>query len=138
MKIQMPQEIEVWYILPALRREMAKTMIKDYDLSQRDAARILGVTEAAISQYVNEKRAKNVSFDKKTLSLIKSSVQRIISNEHELLNELYKLSDFLKKSELVCQIHKKYDHNVPHSCDICFRSIAESTFEHTSNVNFHL
>jgi len=26
----MPQEIEVWYTIPALRRELTKSMIEDY------------------------------------------------------------------------------------------------------------
>ena len=134
----MPQEIEVWYILPAIRREMAKIMINEYHLSQRDAAKILGLTEAAISQYVHETRAKDVNFDKKTYQLIKESTKKVIEDEKELLNELYKLSDFMKRSELVCQIHKKYDHSIPNSCDICFRSIVESRFDNISNVNFHV
>ena len=96
----MPQEIEVWYILPALRREMAKIMIQDYRLSQRKAGQLLGITEAAVSQYLNEKRAKDVTFDKKTILLIKSCTKKVIDNQDELLNELYKLSDFLKRSEL--------------------------------------
>ena len=131
----MPQEIEVWYILPAIRREMAKIMINDHKLSQKEAARILGMTEAAISQYLHKKRAKDVAFDQKTKDLIKISTKKIIKNQKELLNELYKLSDFMKRSELVCQIHKKYDVNIPNSCDICFRSIVDNTFN--SNVHFH-
>ena len=30
----MPQEVEVWYIIPALRRELAKSMVEDYKMMQ--------------------------------------------------------------------------------------------------------
>ena len=136
MKLVMPQEIEVWYILPAIRKEIAKIMINDFNLSQRKAAKILGVTEAAISQYLHKKRAKNVDFDKNAMSLIKESTNKIVKNNKELLNELYKLSDYMKHSELLCQIHKTYDQSVPNSCDICFRSIVNNNnYYHQFNAH---
>ena len=30
MKTLLPQEIEMWYLIPALRRELTKIMVKDY------------------------------------------------------------------------------------------------------------
>ena len=38
MQNQMPQEIEVWYTIPALRRELAKSMIEDFKLSQKQVS----------------------------------------------------------------------------------------------------
>ena len=54
----MPQEIELWYIYPSLRKEIAKFMIKNHSLKQKEVADKLGVTKAAVSHYVNEKRSK--------------------------------------------------------------------------------
>lgn len=121
MKTQMPQEIEVWYVLPAIRREIAKIMIDKYGLKQRESAKILGITESAISQYLHEKRAAEVIFDKKTMQLIINSTRKIMKNHNELTRELYKLSDFIKRSELLCQIHRRYDANISKSCDICLQ-----------------
>ena len=45
-----PQEIEVWYILPAIRKELV-VVLKESGLTQRKIAGMLKVTEAAISQY---------------------------------------------------------------------------------------
>ena len=58
----MPQEIEVRYIIPAIRRELASLLIKEHYKTQKEAAKILGLTEAAISQYQHSKRAKEVVF----------------------------------------------------------------------------
>lgn len=42
--------------LPGMRAEMVSRLVNDRGLSQSEAARRLGVTRAAISQYVSRKR----------------------------------------------------------------------------------
>ncbi|MCK5239705.1 MAG: hypothetical protein KAR33_09175, partial [Candidatus Thorarchaeota archaeon] len=46
----MPQEVEVWYVLPAIRRELARVMITK-EIPQKQIAQMLGVTEPAVTQY---------------------------------------------------------------------------------------
>lgn len=45
------------YLLPLFRSLVAKELIMTHDLTQTQASEILGTTQAAISQYVNSKRA---------------------------------------------------------------------------------
>ncbi|MGD0327623.1 MAG: helix-turn-helix domain-containing protein [Halobacteriota archaeon] len=54
-KIRPRCEIIVQYVLPAIRAEMAVRM-KEEGISQAQIARILGVTPAAVNQYVKSKR----------------------------------------------------------------------------------
>ncbi|MGZ4919029.1 MAG: transcriptional regulator [Halobacteriota archaeon] len=54
-KIRPRCEIIVQYVLPAIRAEMAVRM-KNEGISQAQIARILGVTPAAVTQYVKSKR----------------------------------------------------------------------------------
>ena len=56
----LPQEIEVWYIIPAIRKELAKLLTQKYELSYDKAGVILGVSKAAISQYLSNKRANKI------------------------------------------------------------------------------
>ena len=44
----LPQELETCYILPALRKEFADVLRSKHKMKQKDIAKILGVTEAAI------------------------------------------------------------------------------------------
>ena len=55
----MPQEIEVWYIIPALRREFA-SILKEKGFPQKQIAEKLKLTESAVSQYLKLKRAKDL------------------------------------------------------------------------------
>jgi len=58
MTIKIDCEETVWYLLPLIRKEFAKSLIKDHGLTQRKAAEKLGITEAAVSQYVSKKTRK--------------------------------------------------------------------------------
>ncbi len=45
------------YIMPVLRSLIAKELVFSYNLTQFETAQKLGTTQAAVSQYVNSKRA---------------------------------------------------------------------------------
>ena len=117
---QMTQEIEVWYVIPALRRELTKSMINDFNLTQKQIANILGLTEAAVSQYLHSKRAKDVVFSKAILDELKISAKRIIDTPEILLQEMIGLTKLTEVKHIMCDLHKKYDATVSENCDICF------------------
>jgi len=117
---QMPQEIEVWYIIPALRRELTKSMINGHNLTQKQIAELMDLTEAAVSQYIHSKRAKEVVFSEAILKEIKASAQRIIENPDLLLQEMLRLTKLTAVKHVMCDLHKKYDATLPENCEICF------------------
>ena len=45
------------YVLPIYRSMLAKELVQKYHLSQTEAAKRLGTTQAAVSQYLSSKRA---------------------------------------------------------------------------------
>jgi predicted transcriptional regulator len=53
-------------LLPAVRSVMARKLSEDYGLNQGEIADLLDVTQPAVSQYLNEKRADQVVVDKLT------------------------------------------------------------------------
>jgi hypothetical protein len=55
-------ELAVKYILPAFRSLIARNLIYKYNLSQVEAARLLGITQAAVSYYLSEKRGKKIRY----------------------------------------------------------------------------
>jgi predicted transcriptional regulator len=46
-------------VLPGMRAEMVSRLVNERGLSQSEAARRLGITRAAISQYINGKRGNS-------------------------------------------------------------------------------
>ena len=116
MKIKMPQELEVWYIIPAIRREFAKSMVRK-GLTQKKIAGKLGVTEAAVSQYMRSKRAADIKFKDDVTREINVSVDSIIEGGC-VVKETQRICDLCKTNLTLCELHKKY--GAPsENCKVC-------------------
>ena len=118
----MPQEIEVRYILPAIRRELAKIFIHEHKLSQKEAASMLGLTEAAISQYQHSKRAKEVVFSDSIVNEIRASANKILAEKNSkqrVIAEMYRISSLTKVRQILCDLHRAQSKDLE-KCNVCF------------------
>ena len=75
---QTPCEYMMWNGLPVIRKEIAESMINNFGLNQKEASMKLGVTPAAVCQYLSKKRGKIKIVDNDALSEINISAERII------------------------------------------------------------
>ncbi len=113
-----PQEIEVFYILPAIRREMALAM-KAAGVKQKDIAKLLCVEESTISQYLNNKRAASFRLSGKVVKAAAKSVPRI-RDRVSMIAEIQSLLALAKRDGVLCEVHNSVS-DVPMGCDVCFR-----------------
>ncbi|MBW2969603.1 hypothetical protein KY309_00970 [Candidatus Woesearchaeota archaeon] len=113
-KLLQPQEIEVFYVIPALRRELAVCM-KGSGKSQKVIAGLLGVTEAAVSHYFSSKRASQLKFGSNLKKEIFESAARI-SDELSLMREMQRLLQLARVERVVCSHCSK-------DCDVCFEGL---------------
>lgn len=74
------QEIETYYLIPAIRRELAKLMIKK-GKSQHEVAEKLRLTKSAVSQYVSGKRGKKFILE---AGIVKECCEKILNGTHYL------------------------------------------------------
>ncbi|AJF62840.1 MAG: hypothetical protein QT11_C0001G0699 [archaeon GW2011_AR20] len=114
-----PQEIEVWYVLPLIRKELSKELL-NHNLNQKEIALKLGLTEAAVSQYLNEKRANERIFDKGLKNAVIEAARRIKDNRN-VMKEIQNLSRLFWKTKDICKIHMQHDKSIPKTCEICFK-----------------
>ncbi|MBR5999165.1 MAG: transcriptional regulator, partial [Candidatus Methanomethylophilaceae archaeon] len=56
--MKIPCEIVVWYLLPTIRKGMARELVANHGYTQSKVARTFGVTDAAVSQYLRNKRGE--------------------------------------------------------------------------------
>ena len=54
--MKIPCEVVVWYLLPTIRKGVAKELVSVHGFTQSKVAKIFGVTDAAVSQYLRNKR----------------------------------------------------------------------------------
>lgn len=113
----LPQEIEVWYIIPAVRKELAMRLTKDHKLSYEKAGRILGISKAAISQYISHKRANKIHLSPDIKKEIKESAKIISSNPALALNEMQKILKIMKDKKCSCDVCKRYNKDILDYCN---------------------
>ena len=112
-KFLLPQEIETFYVIPALRRYLALAM-KEQGIKQKDIANIMDINTAAISQYISNKRGHNVTFNAELQAEIKKSAIRV-RDRMSYVRETQHLLDFLRRTKTLCDIHRQFS-NVPKEC----------------------
>ncbi|MFH1500985.1 MAG: transcriptional regulator [archaeon] len=118
----LPQEIEVWYIIPGIRRELARELTQKHDLTYEKAGNILGVSKAAISQYLKNKRAKEIKFSDSVKKEIEKSAKVIVKDNKMAVREIMRLISVVKKSKCACDICKKHNKGI---LDICEGKVKE-------------
>ena len=118
-KLVQPQEVIVWYVLPAIRRKITRRLIYEYSLPQKEIAKRFGLTEPAISQYKKGVRG-DVEFDPRIIEVINESARRIAEDEASAPREVQRVLKFIEKSGFLCDFHKKYGvvHDECHMCNI--------------------
>lgn len=113
-KLLQPQEIEVFYIIPTIRKHFAEVMLKQ-GMKQKDIAEIFGITKSALSQYTSKKRANELEFTDDVLEEIQSSAKKIV-DQHGYLQQTQYILGFIRGTKTLCKIHKMFS-NVPTNCD---------------------
>lgn len=92
-------EYMMWNGLPVIRKEIAKSMINDFGLTQKEAAERLGITPAAVCQYFSKKRGKIDIKDKTVLKEIKVSANVIINDgdgDDHIVSEICRICKLLR------------------------------------------
>ena len=126
---KIPCEYIVWNVLPSIRKELVKSLKKNFNLSQREISQIIGLTSAAVSQYLSNKRGGIEITDEKILREIDRSAKIIYKKgQKNIHEETCRICNLLKSTE---QISKKIGHLFSNevSCEIIVCKNNELFFE---------
>lgn len=131
IQAQHPIELEYWFILPALRRSVAQTL-KNRGLKQKDVAKILGVTEAGVSQYLKGSRGVLHGKDNNVITFpdwlnceVLESCSIILENPNDhnsFLKEINRILLVIRSRPLdfLCMLHNEYG-IVDQDCSVCIK-----------------
>jgi hypothetical protein len=72
-----PCEIIVWNVLPSIRAALVEELVKS-GISQKEVSKMLGITPAAVSQYVSKKRGHKIDLKDDVKDEIKRLARDII------------------------------------------------------------
>jgi predicted transcriptional regulator len=109
-----PCIVVVRYILPTIRAEIARELVKRYGLRRSEASKKMGVTPAAVTQYLEGLRGETASSmvkgseeATKVVSQIAEDLVRNDASMCEVLDKMCKACRAIRSSGLLCEIHKK-------------------------------
>jgi len=106
----LPCEIAVKTLIPTLKALVAKEIVRVHGLKQEEAARLLGTTQPAISQYLSGVRGKALRLEEnaKTMSMIGNIAKMLIKPDvprERTMIEFCKVCSLVRKEGLMCDLH---------------------------------
>jgi len=116
----LPAEIESKTLIPALRAILAKKLAEDHNVREEEISKMLGVTQAAISNYIRGTRgdpaliAKLLS-EEQVSTLIDELTENLSSDMAYTPSSLSKfigLCNYIKSSLLICEIHHNLESDI--------------------------
>jgi len=124
----LPAEIETKTLIPALRAILAKKLMEMYNIQEEDISKMLGVTQAAISNYIRGTRGNPELITKLlTIKEVSEMIDEIASNlstnmayTPASLSKFIGLCNYIKSSLLICDIHHNLETNIDEAvCKEC-------------------
>jgi hypothetical protein len=124
----LPAEIESKTLIPALRAILAKKLAEEHKIREDEISKMLGVTQAAISNYIRGTRGdpkliQKLVADEQVAQMIKELSERLASDMAYTPSSLAKfisLCNYIKSSLLICEIHHNLESNIDEAiCKEC-------------------
>ena len=110
--MKVPCEIILWNVLPAIRKEFARGLMKNYGLNQEQVAELLGITPSAVCQYLSNKRGFYKLTDDDILYEIEKSIDILFHNGSvHMINETCRVCTIIKLKGMVEKIEEEFTKN---------------------------
>ena len=116
----LPAEIESKTLIPALRAILAKKLAEDHNIREDEISKMLGVTQAAISNYIRGTRGDpsliaKLLAEEQVATMIDELCDNLSSDMAYTPSSLSKfigLCNYIKSSLLICEIHHNLESNI--------------------------
>lgn len=124
----LPAEIESKTLIPALRAILAKKLAEEYKIREDEISKMLGVTQAAISNYIRGTRGdpkliQKLVADEQVSEMVNDLSDRLASDmayTPSSLARFISLCNYIKSSLLICEIHHNLETNIDEAiCKEC-------------------
>ena len=116
----LPAEIESKTLIPALRAILAKKLAEDHNIREDEISKMLGVTQAAVSNYIRGTRGDpsliaKLLAEKQVAEMIGELSDNLSSDMAYTPSSLSKfigLCNYIKSSLLICEIHHNLESDI--------------------------
>ena len=116
----LPAEIESKSLIPALRAILAKDLANKYNIREDEISKMLGVTQAAIRNYIRGTRGdpkliEKLLEDKQVTDMLNDISDSLSTDKAYTPSNLSKfigLCNYIKSSLLICDIHHNLESDI--------------------------
>ena len=116
----LPAEIESKSLIPALRAILAKDLFKKHNIREDEISHMLGVTQAAVSNYIRGIRGDPKLIEKlleeKQVSIMITEISDNLASDKAYtpssLSKFIGLCNYIKSSLLICDIHHNLESDI--------------------------
>ena len=124
----LPAEIESKTMIPALRAILAKKLASQHNIREDEISKMLGVTQAAVSNYIRGTRGDpklilQLSSQKQIVEMIDEITENLASNKAYTpasLSKFIGICNYIKTSLLICDIHHNLESDIDEAiCKEC-------------------
>ena len=124
----LPAEIESKTLIPALRAILSKNLAEKHQIREDEISKMLGVTQAAISNYIRGTRGdpeliKKLAAEKQVSEMIDEIATDLSSDmaySPSSLSKFIGLCNYIKTSLLICDIHRNLESDIDEAiCKEC-------------------
>jgi predicted transcriptional regulator len=124
----LPSEIEAKSLIPGVRAILAKKLIGEYSLKEEDVAKDLGITQAAVSNYVRGTRGdidliSKLESVREVMRMIDDIAKDLSTNKAYTPSTLAKfvgLCNYMRYTLIICDVHHSIESNIDEQiCEQC-------------------
>ena len=124
----LPSEIEAKSLIPAIRAILANKLVYEYEMKEEVVAKVLGVTQAAISNYLRGTRGDIELMNKlrsfmEVMRMTDDIARDLASDKAYTPNTMAKfveLCNYMRYTLIICDVHHNMESNIDEQvCEQC-------------------
>jgi predicted transcriptional regulator len=128
LQMLLPSEIEAKSLIPAIRAILAKKLVNEYEMKEEIVAKVLGVTQAAISNYLRGTRGDTELITKlssvmEVMRMTDDIARDLTSDKAYTPNTMAKfveLCNYMRHTLIICEVHHNMESNIDEQvCEQC-------------------
>jgi len=125
MPMILPEELASKSVIPAIRALIVKRLVEEHDMTQQEAAKLLGVTQPAVSKYLHQKRGAAIRLGGiKEIEQATSEIAAMVSTHKahptEVMGKIEAACEYVRRNRYMCDLHKRLEPEFDvNSCHVC-------------------
>jgi len=121
----LPEELASKSVIPAIRALIVKRLVEEHGMTQQQAAKLLGVTQPAVSKYLHQKRGAAIRLNGiMEIDRATNEIANMVSSKKvkplDVMSRIEAACEFVRKNRYMCDLHKRLEPGIDvNSCHVC-------------------